>query len=66
MRFLFYAVTAMTYLAYFLFLRLSVIWQNRNLPSVSTRTRLWSEVANWTVHGPFRCSACTPLRPMSC
>lgn len=32
-RFLFYAVAAMIYLAYFLFLRLAVIWQNRKLPS---------------------------------
>ena len=34
-RFLFYAVTAMSNLAYFLFIRLAILWHNRNLPSVS-------------------------------
>ncbi|EXJ78166.1 hypothetical protein A1O3_09327 [Capronia epimyces CBS 606.96] len=32
-RFLFYAVSAMSYLQYFLYLRADVIWQNRRLPS---------------------------------
>lgn len=35
MRFLFYAVAAMTYLEYMLYLRGAVIWENRHLPSVS-------------------------------
>lgn len=35
MRFLWYAVSAMTYLEYFLYLRAEVIWHNRHLPSVS-------------------------------
>jgi len=34
-RFLFYAVAAMTYLEYFLFIRCGVLWNNRNQPSVS-------------------------------
>lgn len=33
MRFLWYAVSAMTYLEYFLFLRAQVLWENRDLPS---------------------------------
>lgn len=33
MRFLWYAVSAMTYLEYFLFLRGQVLWENRHLPS---------------------------------
>ncbi|OCL01827.1 palmitoyltransferase pfa4 [Glonium stellatum] len=32
LRFLFYAVAAMSYLAYFLFIRCAVIWRNRDLP----------------------------------
>ncbi|KAI9843586.1 MAG: Palmitoyltransferase [Thelocarpon superellum] len=32
-RFVFYAVVAMTYLEYFLYLRVGAIWQQRNLPS---------------------------------
>ncbi len=35
MRFLWYAVSAMAYLEYFLFLRAEVVWRDRNLPSVS-------------------------------
>ena len=34
-RFLVYAVWAMAYLEYFLFLRLAVLWNNRQKPSVS-------------------------------
>jgi palmitoyltransferase len=34
MRFLWYAVSAMSYLEYFLFLRAEVVWRDRNLPSV--------------------------------
>lgn len=34
MRFLWYAVSAMCYLEYLLYLRAEVIWQTRNLPSV--------------------------------
>ncbi|KIW22948.1 uncharacterized protein PV07_11189 [Cladophialophora immunda] len=33
MRFLWYAVSAMGYLEYFLFVRAGVVWENRNLPS---------------------------------
>lgn len=33
-RFLFYSVTAMLYLEYFLWIRLSILFQNRSLPSV--------------------------------
>lgn len=33
MRFLWYAVSAMAYLEYFLFLRAQVLWENRHLPS---------------------------------
>lgn len=33
MRFLWYAVSAMTYLEYFLFLRAQVLWESRDLPS---------------------------------
>ena len=36
MRFLFYAVMSMTYLQYLLYLRVLVIWDNRDLPSVGT------------------------------
>ncbi|OCK77915.1 zf-DHHC-domain-containing protein [Lepidopterella palustris CBS 459.81] len=32
-RFLFYAVAAMSYLAYFIFIRCSILYENRNLPS---------------------------------
>lgn len=39
-RFVFYAVAAMTYLEYFLYLRAEYLWQNRNLPSVGTRSLL--------------------------
>ena len=35
MRFLFYAVVAMAYLEYFLFIRCAVVWDDRNRPSVS-------------------------------
>ncbi len=34
-RFLWYAVTSMCYLEYFLYVRASVVWENRNMPSVS-------------------------------
>lgn len=33
-RFLFYSVTAMLYLEYFLYIRLAILFQNRSLPSV--------------------------------
>lgn len=33
-RFVFYATAAMTYLEYFLYIRVSVLWENRHLPSV--------------------------------
>ena len=36
MRFLFYAVASMMYLEYFLYLRASVIWSKRHLPSVGS------------------------------
>lgn len=64
MRFLFYAVAAMTYLAYFLFLRLAIIWQNRKLPSVSRPTRRGDDPANGTVYGALRSSAHTSLRSL--
>jgi palmitoyltransferase len=35
LRFLFYAVAAMLYLEYFLFVRCALLWKNRDLPSVS-------------------------------
>lgn len=35
-RFLFYSVSGMLYLGFFLFERVSLIWERRNLPSVST------------------------------
>jgi palmitoyltransferase len=38
-RFLFYAVAAMTYLEYFLFIRCAVLWNNRSQPSVSGFTQ---------------------------
>ncbi len=37
LRFIFYAVTSMTYLAYFLYIRAADIWEGRNLPSVRAR-----------------------------
>ncbi|KAF2270681.1 zf-DHHC-domain-containing protein [Lojkania enalia] len=33
LRFLFYAVTSMIYLEYFLYLRCAIVWRDRNLPS---------------------------------
>jgi palmitoyltransferase len=39
MRFLSYAVAAMIYLQYFLLVRCAILWQNRNLPSVSVPIR---------------------------
>lgn len=38
MRFLFYAVASMSYLEYFLYLRVQVVWEGRNLPSVCAFT----------------------------
>jgi palmitoyltransferase len=35
MRFLWYAVSSMCYLEYFLYVRASAIWEDRNMPSVS-------------------------------
>ena len=41
-RFLYYAVIAMVYLEYFLFLRCAVLWNKRNQPSVSNLTRIYT------------------------
>lgn len=38
MRFLFYAVASMSYLEYFLYLRVQVVWKGRDLPSVCVST----------------------------
>jgi DHHC palmitoyltransferase len=40
-RFLFYAVVAMTYLEYFLFVRCAVLWNKRNQPSVSLFSQIY-------------------------
>ena len=42
-RFLFYAVVSMSYLQYFLYLRVAVVWKNRSLPSVRIMIGLWSQ-----------------------
>lgn len=61
-RFLFYATIGMSYLETLLWSRASIVWSNRNLPSVSSLPVFHSRLLTFPVYGPLNRATGTSIR----